>query len=59
MIFSLQHILLGESNNSLYMVTNGYLISSIFNLIFFRYQSVIYITFNYYTCFSCKLILMS
>ena len=38
------------------MVTNEYLISSIFNFkekkAFFMYQSVINVTFNYSTCFS-------
>ena len=49
---------LGESNKSLYMVTNEYLISSIFNfkkkkdLFCFMYQSVINVTSNYSTCFS-------
>ena len=52
------YIVLGESNKSLHMVTNEYLISSIFNLkkkkdlFCFMYQSVINVTSNYSTCFS-------
>ena len=53
MIFLFQHIFSCESNKSLYMVTNEYPISSIFNFkkndffwCFFMYQSVINVTFN-------------
>ena len=48
------------------MVTNEYLISSLFNLkkndffsFYFMYQSIISVTFNYSNCFSCKFIFMS
>ena len=58
------YIFLCESNKSLYMVNNEYLISSMFNLkkrkiyLFFMYQSVINVTSNCSTCFSIILYFM-